>query len=151
MSGETKVFEGIRRGPLKDDQRKPFLICILPVNLVGRLLTSEAMRSDDEGSCEALEKELLENLAVANLCRSFTLERGTNRSCPSFVRSYSGRDVTRYPDATLLATVYRRAHRLESQSDLRAHHGEEHRRLAESKIPAHVIQMYHQTLQHLSW
>ena len=49
---------------LKDDQKKPLLISILPVNVVEHLLKSAAMRSDVEGSYEELEKELLENLAM---------------------------------------------------------------------------------------
>ena len=45
-------------------RKKKLLISILPVNIMEHLPKSAAMRSDVEGSHEALEKELLECLAM---------------------------------------------------------------------------------------
>ena len=56
---KQRHLEEVGEAPLKDDQKKPLLISILPVNVMEHLLKSAAMRSDVEGSYEELEKKTI--------------------------------------------------------------------------------------------
>ena len=61
---KQRYLEEVGEPPLKDAQKKPLLISILPQNVMEHMLKSAAMRNDEEGSYEDLEKELLEYLAM---------------------------------------------------------------------------------------
>lgn len=63
---KQRYLEEVGEPMIKDDQKKPLLISILPMSVMEHMLKSAAMKDEKEGSYEDLERELLEYLMMVD-------------------------------------------------------------------------------------